>query len=116
MVASHPSLSARARAVAVGGLLLTLLLAALDSTVVGTAMPRILEDLGGLQRYTWVTTAFLLASTVTVPLAGKLSDVRGRKPVLLAGGVFFVLTSALCGIAMDLTQLIAFRALQGIGA
>src|SRR6266540_5276398 len=108
-------LSTRARAVAVGGLLLTLFLAALDSTVVGTAMPRILSEFGGLERYTWVTTAYLLSSTVTVPLAGKLSDLYGRKPLLLIGAGFFVLTSALCGVAADLTQLIAFRALQGIG-
>src|SRR5438270_7204563 len=105
MIGPSHGLSSRGRAVAVGSLLLTLLLAALDSTVVGTAMPRILSEFGGLQRYTWVTTAFLLASTVTVPLAGKVSDIRGRKPVLLIGGVFFLITSALCGVASDLTQL-----------
>jgi EmrB/QacA subfamily drug resistance transporter len=103
------------RALAVGGLLITLLLAALDATVVGTAMPRILAELGGLDRYTWVTTAYLLASTVTVPVAGKLSDLYGRKRVLLLGVVVFVVTSVLCGLAADLGQLIAFRALQGIG-
>ena len=103
------------RALAVGGLLLTLLLAALDSTIVGTAMPRILAELGGLDRYTWVTTAYLLTSTVTVPVAGKLSDLYGRRRVLLVGVAGFVTTSVLCGLAADLGQLIAFRALQGIG-
>ncbi|HEY3081488.1 MAG TPA: MFS transporter [Chloroflexota bacterium] len=115
MTQTRSTLGGPARAVAVGGLLLTLLLAALDSTVVGTATPRILAELGGLERYTWVTTAYLLTSTVAVPLAGKLSDLYGRKPLLLIGAGFFVLTSALCGVAADLTQLIAFRALQGIG-
>lgn len=104
-----------ARAAAVGGLLLTLLLAALDSTVVGTAMPRILGELGGLDRYTWVTTAYLLASTVTVPVAGKLSDLYGRKRLLLVGVAWFVLASVLCALAADLTALIALRALQGVG-
>src|SRR5262245_47267460 len=103
------------RVAAVGGLLLTLLLAALDSTVVGTAMPRILAELGGLDRYTWVTTAYLLASTVTVPVAGKLSDLYGRKRLLLAGVAWFVTASVLCAVATDLVGLIALRALQGIG-
>jgi EmrB/QacA subfamily drug resistance transporter len=112
---ARSELGGPARAAAVVGLLVTLLLAALDSTVVGTAMPRILAELGGLDRYTWVTTAYLLASTVTVPVAGKLSDLYGRKRVLLIGVGAFVATSALCGAASDLGQLIAFRALQGIG-
>ena len=115
MTQTRSTLGGPARAVAVGGLLLTLLLAALDSTVVGTATPRILAEFGGLDRYAWVTTAYLLTSTVAVPLAGKLSDLYGRKPLLLIGAGFFVLTSALCGVAADLTQLIAFRALQGVG-
>jgi EmrB/QacA subfamily drug resistance transporter len=105
----------RARAVAVGGLLLTLLLAALDGTIVTTAMPRILAELGGLDRYTWVTTAYLLASTVAVPVAGKLSDLRGRRPLLLTGVAWFVVASALCAAAADIGQLIAARALQGVG-
>src|SRR5438445_8071973 len=112
---ARSELGGPARAAAVVGLLVTLLLAALDSTVVGTAMPRILAELGGLDRYTWVTTAYLLASTVTVPVAGKLSDLFGRKRLLLVGVAAFVLTSVLCGLAADLAQLIGFRALQGIG-
>src|SRR3954464_5646862 len=103
MVSAPPTLGATARAGAVGGLRLNLFLAALDGTVVGTAMPRILRELGGLERYTWVTVAYLLTGTVTVPLAGKLSDVAGRKPLLLAGAALFVLASVLCGLATDLT-------------
>ncbi|NUR86608.1 MAG: MFS transporter, partial [Nonomuraea sp.] len=91
-------------------------LAMLDQTIVGTALPRITADLGGTELYTWVVTAYLLTSTVTVPLYGRLSDQHGRKPLLLIGMVVFVAGSALCGVAQDMTQLIAFRALQGLGA
>src|SRR5579871_2831033 len=115
MALSQSPFGGPARAVAVGGLLLTLLLPALDSTIVATAMPRILRELGGLERYAWVTVAYLLTSTVTVPLAGKLSDLYGRKPLLLIGSGVFVLASLLCGFAGNLTALIIFRALQGIG-
>jgi EmrB/QacA subfamily drug resistance transporter len=91
-----------------------LLLAALDQTIVGTAMPRIVAELNGLDYYAWVLTAYMVASTTTVPIAGKLGDMFGRKPFLLAGMVGFVLASALCGQAQDMVQLVAFRALQGI--
>ncbi|NUP01875.1 MAG: MFS transporter [Nonomuraea sp.] len=91
-------------------------LAMLDQTIVGTALPRITSDLGGTELYTWVVTAYLLTSTVTVPLYGRLSDQHGRKPLLLIGMTVFVIGSALCGVAQDMTQLIAFRALQGLGA
>ena len=91
-----------------------LLLAALDQTIVGTAMPRIVAELRGLDQYAWVITAYMVASTTTVPIAGKLGDMFGRKPLLLVGMVGFVLASALCGQAQDMTQLIAFRALQGL--
>ncbi|MCK2212560.1 MFS transporter [Actinomadura sp. ATCC 31491] len=97
---------------ALGGMFLAML----DQTIVGTALPRIVGDLGGGELYTWVVTAYLLTSTVTVPLYGRLSDQHGRKPLLLVGMVVFVLGSALCGVAQDMVQLIAFRALQGLGA
>ncbi|MGW0805704.1 MDR family MFS transporter [Nonomuraea sp. NPDC002799] len=91
-------------------------LAMLDQTIVGTALPRITGELGGASLYTWVVTAYLLTSTVTVPLYGRLSDQHGRKPLLLIGMVVFVAGSALCGVAQDMPQLIAFRAVQGLGA
>jgi EmrB/QacA subfamily drug resistance transporter len=98
------------------GVMLALLLAALDQTIVGTAMPRIVAELQGLQHYAWVTTAYLLSSTVVVPIVGKLSDLYGRKRFLTSGVVLFVAASALCGAAQDMLQLAAFRGLQGIGA
>ncbi|GAC1326639.1 MAG: multidrug efflux MFS transporter MdtP [Chloroflexota bacterium] len=96
------------------GLMLGLLLAALDQTIVGTAMPRIVSELHGFEHYAWVTTAYLLTSTTVVPISGKLSDLYGRKVFLLGSAFGFVLTSALCGLAQDMTQLIIFRGLQGI--
>lgn len=106
----------------VAGLMLTLLLASLDSTIVGTAMPRIIAQLNGFERYAWVTTLYLLTSTIAVPIFGKLSDMYGRKWIFLGGAVIFVSASALCGAAGDLplpldgmNQLILFRGLQGIG-
>ena len=103
------------RLVTLLGLLLTLLLAALDQTIVATALPRITAELGGITHYAWVTTAYLLTSTVMVPIAGKLSDQLGRKPLLVGGSLAFLVTSLLCAQAQDFTQLIAARALQGIG-
>lgn len=91
-------------------------LAMLDQTIVGTALPKITSELGGTGLYTWVVTAYLLTSTVTVPLYGRLSDAYGRKPLLLTGVVVFVAGSALCGVAQNMAQLIAFRGLQGLGA
>jgi MFS family permease len=85
--------------VILAGLLLTLLLAALDSTIVATAMPRIVGELGGFDRYTWITTAYLLTSTVAVPIVGKLADQYGRRPFLLGGTVFFLAASMLCSVA-----------------
>src|SRR6476661_9640626 len=81
----------------VAGLMLTLLLAALDQTIVGTAMPRIIAQLNGFERYAWVTTVYLLTSTAAVPIFGKLSDIYGRKLFYLSGAVLFVAASALCG-------------------
>ena len=94
--------------------MLALLLAALDQTIVGTAIPRIVADLNGLDRLAWVTTAYLVTSTTMTPIAGKLGDLFGRKPFLLAGMIGFVVASAFCGLAQDMTQLIVFRGIQGI--
>ncbi|WP_416827803.1 MDR family MFS transporter [Ectobacillus polymachus] len=89
--------------------------AALDGTIVGTAMPRIVGDLGGLSMMTWMTTAYLLTSTTVVPIAGKLSDLLGRRSVYVTGLIIFMVASALCGTATTMTQLVLYRALQGIG-
>src|SRR3954452_4505577 len=93
-----------------------LMLAALDQTIVATALPRIVSDLGGLTSYSWVFTAYMLASTVTVPLYGKLGDVHGRRPLFLVSISIFLLGSALCGFAHSMIELVAFRAIQGLGA
>jgi EmrB/QacA subfamily drug resistance transporter len=98
------------------GVAMALLLAALDQTVVGVAMPRIVRDLHGLDLYAWVTTAYLITSTALVPVAGKLGDMFGRKPFLLAGMLGFIGASALCGTSQDMTQLVLFRGLQGVFA
>ena len=96
-------------------LLLVMLLAALDQTIVSTALPTIVGELGGLDRLSWVVTAYLLTSTIVVPLYGKFGDLYGRKIVLQAAIVIFLVGSALCGVAQNMEQLIALRALQGIG-
>jgi EmrB/QacA subfamily drug resistance transporter len=98
------------------GLMVTLLLAALDQTIVSTALPRIVSDVGGITQYSWVFTAYMLTSTVTVPLYGRLGDVHGRRPLLLICISIFLVGSALCGVAQTMNQLIVFRAIQGIGA
>jgi EmrB/QacA subfamily drug resistance transporter len=97
-------------------LMLTLLLEALDQAVVGTAMPRIIASLHGLDRYSWVVTAYILASMTMVPLVGKLSDQFGRKGFLLSGAVVFLLGSMLAGASQSMDQLILFRAVQGLGS
>src|SRR5208337_3763865 len=89
---------------------------ALDSTIVATALPTIVGDLGGLERLSWVTSAYLLAQTAVTPLYGKLGDQLGRKRVLQSAVVLFLVGSALCGLAGSMTELIAFRAVQGLGA
>jgi EmrB/QacA subfamily drug resistance transporter len=98
------------------GLLLALILAMLDQLVVSTALPRIVGDLGGLNHLSWVVTAYVLASTITTPLYGKLGDMYGRKRLLIAAIVIFLAGSALSGLSHTMDQLIAFRALQGLGA
>jgi EmrB/QacA subfamily drug resistance transporter len=98
------------------GVLLVLLLASLDQTIVGTAMPRVIAQLHGFEQYAWVATAYLLTSTAGMPIYGKLSDLVGRKRIFLTGILVFLLGSALCGAAQTMMQLILFRGLQGIGA
>jgi EmrB/QacA subfamily drug resistance transporter len=99
-----------------GALMLVILLASLDQTIVATALPTIVGDLGGLQHLSWVVTAYLLASTVTGPLYGKLGDLYGRKKTLQVAIVIFLVGSVLCGVAQNMPELISFRALQGLGA
>ncbi|MEV0645416.1 MDR family MFS transporter [Phytomonospora sp. NPDC050363] len=91
-------------------------LALLDTTIVGTALPRIVGELGGVSLYTWTVTAYLLSSTITVPIYGRLSDAFGRKPLLITGLTLFLIGSALCALAQDMGFLIAARAVQGLGA
>src|SRR4051794_32853526 len=98
-----------------GALMLVLLLASLDQTIVSTALPTIVGDLGGVEHLSWVVTAYLLASTVVGPLYGKLGDLYGRKLVLQTAIVIFLIGSALCGLSQGMGSLIAFRAIQGIG-
>ncbi|WP_268267501.1 MDR family MFS transporter [Streptomyces coriariae] len=101
--------------VSIGALLLGMLISALDQTIVSTALPTIVSDLGGMSHLSWVVTAYLLASTAATPLWGKLGDQYGRKKLFQAAIVIFLIGSALCGLAQDMPQLIAFRALQGLG-
>src|SRR3954470_18009727 len=98
-----------------GALLLVLFLASLDQTIVATALPTIVGDLGGLEHISWVVTAYLLAATVVGPLYGKLGDLYGRKLLLQTAIVIFLVGSMLCGLAQNMAELIAFRAIQGLG-
>ena len=107
--------SRRTVLVAIGALLLGMLLAALDQTIVSTALPTIVSDLGGLDHLSWVVTAYLLAATAATPLWGKLGDQYGRKKLFQTAIVIFLIGSVLCGVAQNMAQLIAFRALQGLG-
>jgi EmrB/QacA subfamily drug resistance transporter len=109
-------LSQRAKMEILGAVLLGLFLGALDQTVVGTALPRIVTDLGGNDLYTWVVTIYLLTSTISVPFYGKLSDIYGRRPLLMIGITLFLVGSALSGLSQEMWQLILFRGLQGLGA
>src|SRR3954453_10121540 len=98
------------------GLLLAMLLASLDQTIVATALPTIVRDLGGFDQLSWVVTAYLLGATLSMPLWGRASDLYGRKPLFLAAIGVFLAGSALSGTSGSLGQLVAFRALQGLGA
>ena len=98
------------------GLMLGMLLAALDQTIVSTALPRITSDLGGFEHYSWVFSAYMLGATVTVPLYGKLSDIYGRRPFFLLGITLFSTGSIICGLSTSMGMLIAGRAIQGLGA
>jgi EmrB/QacA subfamily drug resistance transporter len=109
-------LTGRALATVFGALMLGMFLAALDQTIVSTALPTIVGDLGGLNHLSWVVTSYLLAATASTPLYGKLGDMYGRKPVFLAAILIFLGGSMLSGLSRSMTELIAFRALQGMGA
>ena len=106
----------RRRQLVFGGLMLAGLMSSLDATVLGTALPTIVGDLGGLDRIAWVSTAYVLATSVTVPLSGRLGDLFGRRPILLVGLLGFLAGSAACGAAPSMTWLIAFRVVQGAAA
>jgi len=98
------------------GVMLAMFLGSLDQTVVGTAMPKIITDLGGFAHYTWITSAYMIASTVAMPITGKLTDMYGRKWFYTAGLLIFIVGSILCGFSQSMTQIIAARGFQGIGA
>lgn len=110
------SLPRRQVALTLAGVLLAMFLSSLDQTVVGTAMPRIIAELGGFSHYTWITTAYIITSAVTIPITGKLTDMYGRKPFYISGVAIFVLSSLACGFSSTMTQIIIFRGIQGIGA
>jgi EmrB/QacA subfamily drug resistance transporter len=117
-VAEDPALGLdrRAKFEILAAILLALFLGALDQTIVGTALPKIVTDLGGNDYYTWVVTIYLLTSTITVPFYGKLSDIYGRRPLLMIGVSLFLIGSALSGLSQNMAQLILFRGIQGLGA
>jgi EmrB/QacA subfamily drug resistance transporter len=102
--------------ITLAGVLLTMFLSSLDQTVVGTAMPHIIADLGGFAHYTWLATAYMVTSTIVLPITGKLTDMYGRKHFFTAGIAIFVIGSLLCGLSQTMTQIIIFRGFQGIGA
>jgi len=106
----------RTKVIVMAGTMLGMFTSAMDQTVVSTSMPRVIADLGGFGLFSWVGTGFMLASTATLPVVGKLSDIYGRKPFYMAGIVLLLLGSALCGQSQSVEQLIAFRVIQGLGA
>src|SRR5690606_4430943 len=110
-----PELSQREKLAAFGGILVVLFLTSLNLTVAGTALPRIIAELEGFKLYAWAFTAYSLTSTVTLPVYGKLSDIYGRKRILLFGILLFSAASALGGLAQNMPQLIVIRGLQGLG-
>jgi len=113
---AEPPASKRELYLVFAGLMLALTLASLDQNIVSTALPRIVSDLGGLAHLSWVVTAFLVTSTISTPLYGKLSDMYGRKPLFFTAIIIFLIGSILCGLSRSMFQLIAFRAVQGLGA
>src|SRR4051794_9943596 len=117
-VADDPALglSLRAKLEILGAVLLGMFLSALDQTIVGPVLPKIVSDLHGSEVYTWAVTIYLLTSTVTVPIYGKLSDLYGRKPILMFGITLFLVGSALSGLSQEMWQLVLFRGIQGLGA
>src|SRR5207245_282078 len=110
------AMTQRAKIIVIIALMLGMSLASLDATIVGTALPSIVGKLGGIALYSWVFSIYLLTSTTTVPIYGKLADIYGRKPLFLFGSGLFLLGSILCGTAQSMEQLIVFRAIQGLGA
>lgn len=116
VVLERPKYSRRVTLLTMLSVLLVMLLASLDQTIVGTALPRIIADLNGFERYTWVTTAYLLTSTVMVPIYGKLSDLFGRKGIVIFAVAIFLVGSWLSGASQSMTELILFRGFQGLGA
>src|SRR5215813_8094181 len=113
---TRPVLTRRQLLLLVGGLMTGILLAALDQTIVGTALPTIVGKLGGINHYSWVVTGYLLASTASTPLYGKVSDLYGRRPVLRFAIITFLVGSLLAGLSQNMTELIVTRAVQGLGA
>lgn len=119
---THPTLvkeyrqrSPRQIFLVMSGVMLAMLLAALSQTIVATAMPGIIMDLGGFERYTWAATAYLLSSTVAIPIVGRLSDIYDRKIFFILGLVIFMIASIPAGMSQSMTQLIIARAIQGLG-
>src|SRR4051794_32248476 len=106
----------KARMRILGAVMVGIFLAALDQTVVGTALPRIISDLSGNELYTWAITAYLLTSTISGPIYGKLSDLYGRRPIFLTGIGIFMIGSLLAGLSQEMWQLVAARGIQGLGA
>lgn len=113
--ATAPARPAHRRPVLIA-LMVTMALSAMDNTIVSTAIPQVVRDLGGFALFSWVFSGYLLTQTVTIPVYGKLADLWGRKPVLIAGSIIFLIGSALCASAWSMVSLICFRGLQGLGA
>ncbi len=109
-------LTQRQKIMTFSGVIMAMFMAALDQTVISTAMPRIIADLGGFSQYTWVSSAYIIASAVIMPITGRLSDLYGRKLFYLLGMIIFLLSSVACGMSQDMTQMIASRAVKGLGA
>jgi EmrB/QacA subfamily drug resistance transporter len=116
MMTVEESDPASPRGLILAALMCTMMLAAMDTTIVSTAIPQIVADLGGFRLFSWVFSIYLLAQTVTIPIYGKLSDLFGRKPVLIAGTLIFLAGSTACSLAWDMVSLIVFRGAQGLGA